>query len=95
MGWIFNNKLFFKNNMLLFPIVFWKFLWGDKALMEGYKVMIGGSPQSPHKGKPCKRGMKSFKYCFCSDHLPNMYLKIQNQLNLRSFSKLLKKHVMV
>ena len=34
--------LLFVNNMLLFfPTDFWKFLWGDKALMEGDKVMIG------------------------------------------------------
>ena len=30
-----------------FPIVFWKFLWGDKALMEGDKVVMGGDPPSP------------------------------------------------
>ena len=26
-GGIFNNRYRFNNNMLLFPIVFWKFLW--------------------------------------------------------------------
>ena len=35
-GGIFNNRLLF------FPIVFWKFLWGDKAVMKGYQVMTGG-----------------------------------------------------
>ena len=36
----------------MFPIVFWKFLWGDKALMDGDKVAIEGIPQSsPPLGK--------------------------------------------
>ena len=37
-GGTFKNRLFFKKNRLLFPTVFWKFLWKDKTLMEGDKV---------------------------------------------------------
>ena len=33
-GGTFNNRLLFENNRLFFPVVFWKFLWGDKVLME-------------------------------------------------------------
>ena len=35
---IFNKRLF-----IVFLIVFWKFLWGSKAVMEGDKVVFGGS----------------------------------------------------
>ena len=33
-----------------FPVVFWKFLWGDETVMEGDKVVIRGIP---HQGKLC------------------------------------------
>ena len=33
------------------PIAFWNFLWGDKALMEGNKVVMG-DPQSPTRENP-------------------------------------------
>ena len=46
-GGIFDNSLLFKSNRLLFPYCFLEiFVGGDKALMEGDKVVIGAS--SPH-----------------------------------------------
>ena len=36
-----------------FPIVFWKF-WGDKALMEGDKVMMGDPPTRENPGWCCQ-----------------------------------------
>ena len=47
-GGIFNNRLLFKNNMLLFSLLFSGNFVGDKAVMEGDKVVTGESPQSPH-----------------------------------------------
>ena len=49
---IFNSRLS-ESNRLMFSLLFvsWKFLWEDKALMEGDKVMMG-DPLSPHWGKP-------------------------------------------
>ena len=49
---IFNNRLLFESNRLMFSLlfVFWKFLWEDKALMEGDKVMMG-DPRVPPLGK--------------------------------------------
>ena len=44
--------MFENNRLLCFPIVFWKFLWGDKTLMEGDKAVMGGSPQSPTRKNP-------------------------------------------
>ena len=41
-GEIFNNRLLFKKNKLLFLYCFLEMFWGDKALMEGGKVVIGG-----------------------------------------------------
>ena len=37
----FNNRLLFKNNRLLFSYCFLEILCGDKALMEGDKVVMG------------------------------------------------------
>ena len=49
-GGIFNNMLLFKNNRLLFSLLFSEhFCGGDKALMEGDKVVMGGSL---HQRKP-------------------------------------------
>ena len=45
---IFKNRPLFKNNVLLFS---GHFCGGGKAVMEGHKVMIGGSSQSPLIGK--------------------------------------------
>ena len=51
-GGIFNNRLLFKNNRLLFSLLFSGNVCGGKALMEGDKVVVGNSPQSPLLGKP-------------------------------------------
>ena len=42
---IFNNRLLFESNRLMFSLlfVFWKFLWEDKALMKGDKVVMDDS----------------------------------------------------
>ena len=57
-GGIFNNMLLFENNKLLFSLLFSdNFHKGDKALMEGDKVVMGGSPSPPHWGKACLRRM--------------------------------------
>ena len=50
---IFNNRLLFESNRLMvFPIVcFLEFLWEDKALMEGDKVVMG-DPESPTRENP-------------------------------------------
>ena len=49
---IFNDRLLFESNKLMFSLlfVFWNFLWEDKALMEGDKVVMG-DPLSPPLGK--------------------------------------------
>ena len=52
-GEIFNNRLLLENTRLFFDIVFRKSFWGDKALMEGDKVVMG-NPQSPPIGKTLK-----------------------------------------
>ena len=50
MAGIFNNRFWFKNNRLLFSLLFpGNFCGEDKAVMEGYKVVIGGTP---YLGKP-------------------------------------------
>ena len=47
-GGIFSNRLLFENNGLLFyPIVSGNFCEGDKALMEGDKVVMGDPPVPP------------------------------------------------
>ena len=35
-------------------LLFLEIFGGDKAVMEEDKVVIGGSPQAPHRGKPCQ-----------------------------------------
>ena len=51
-GGIFNNKLLFENNRPLFSLLFsGNFGGGDKDLMEGDKVVMGGFLQSPPLGK--------------------------------------------
>ena len=47
---IFNDRLLFESNRLMFfqLFVFWKFLWEDKALMEGDKVVMGDPLSPPH-----------------------------------------------
>ena len=51
---IFNNRLLFESNRLMFSLlfVFWKFLWEDKALMEGDKVMMGDPLSPPTRENP-------------------------------------------
>ena len=45
---IFNKRLLFETNMLLFSLLFSaNFCVGDKTLMEGDKVMMGDSPSLP------------------------------------------------
>ena len=56
-GGIFNHRLLFKNNRLLivFPIVFWKFLWErGQSCDGGEKFVIGDPLSSPreNRGKP-------------------------------------------
>ena len=41
MGEFLTIGYFFRTMGYCFPIVFWKFLWEDKALMEGDKVVMG------------------------------------------------------
>ena len=52
-GGIFNNRLLFKNNMLLFSLLFsGNFSGEDKALMEGDKIVMGDPPEFPTKENP-------------------------------------------
>ena len=39
---------------IVFHVVFWKFLWGDKALMEGFKVTMGDPPTREDPGLSLK-----------------------------------------
>ena len=50
MGGIFNNRLLFENNKRLFSLLFSGNFCGrgHKALMEGDKLVMGGSPSPPH-----------------------------------------------
>ena len=55
-GGIFNNMLLFENNKLLFSLLFSdNFRKGDKALMEGDKVLMGDPPVS-HIGEKLAQG---------------------------------------
>ena len=67
---IFNNRLLFKNNRLLFSYCFLEILWGDNAWMEGHKAMMGWIPPL---GKTLywwvqllwKKNLNKFEYWSC------------------------------
>ena len=46
-GEIFNNRLLFKNNRLLFSYCLLEIFMGDMVLMEGDKVTMGDHPVPP------------------------------------------------
>ena len=52
MGGIFNNRLLFENSRLLLSLFSENFCGGDKALMEGDKVVIGDPPVPPTRENP-------------------------------------------
>ena len=50
---IFNNMLLFENKKLFFSVLFSEiFLEGDKAFMEGNKVVMGDPLSSPTRENP-------------------------------------------
>ena len=75
-GGIFNNRQKLENNRLLFKILFYgNFFRRDKALMEGTKVVMEGSPSPPTRENP---GLRLWQLWGAFGHVSGNRVNFQN-----------------